>query len=100
MANNEDLRAAALALLKTNVGNLRPPKEIEELMLNDVDTACAALSDAKISLDASRPDDLNLLAMYATWLYNNRISGAGKPEMLRSTMRNRQVNKAVSEGDA
>ena len=96
---SETFRSEALALLKANVGNLRPPLEIEQLMLNCIDTAGAALLDAKISLDENCPDDLHLLAMYAAWLYRNRSSGAGKPEMLRSTMRNRQVSEATGEAD-
>ena len=97
MAYSEQFRAEALALLKANVGNLRPPLEIEQLMLNCIDTAGAALLDAKISLDENCPNDLHLLVMYAAWLYRNRRSGAGKPEMLRSAMRNRQVTEATGE---
>lgn len=99
MAYSETFRGEAFALLKANVGNLHPPLEIEQLMLNCIDTASAALLDAKISLDENCPDDLHLLAMYAAWLYRNRSSGAGKPEMLRSAMRNRQVSEATGEAD-
>ena len=45
-------------------------------------------------LDVENIDDLYLLAMYAAWLYRNRVTGAAKSEMLRGAMRNRQVNGA------
>lgn len=98
MAISQRMQAAALTLLKANVGNLRPPKEIEEYMISCVLTAAENLADAKIALSDEVPDDTHLLAMYAAWLYRNRDAGTAKPEMLRSSMRNRQVTDATAEG--
>lgn len=95
MINSDNLTAAALGMLKANVGLLRPPAEIEDFMISCLKTAAADLARAKISLDAESTDDLHLLAMYAAWLYRNRVTGAAKPEMLRGAMRNRQVGGAT-----
>ena len=96
MAYSEQFRAEALALLKANVGNLRPPLEIEQLMLNCIDTAAAALLDAKISLDENCPNDLHLLVMYAAWLYRKRAGSDPMPPMLRQAINDHKVTpKAV-----
>ena len=65
MAISQRLENAALNLLKANVGNLKPSKEIEEYMTSCVLTAAANLADAKIALSDELPDDAHLLAMYA-----------------------------------
>ena len=98
MAISQRLENAALNLLKANVGNLKPSKEIEEYMTSCVLTAAANLADAKIALSDELPDDAHLHSMYAAWLYRNRAAGTAKPEMLRSSMRNRQVTDATTEG--
>lgn len=94
MADVNSLTAAALGMLEANVGLLRPPAEIEDFMVSCLRTAIADLERAKIVLDVENIDDLHLLAMYAAWLYRNRVTGAAKPEMLRGAMRNRQVSGA------
>ena len=100
MSISQTLQDAAITLVKVNVGNLKPPAEVEQFMKSCVLTAAADLEADKITLDADKPDDIHLLAMYAAWLYRNRSSGAGKPEMLRSAMRNRQVGNVTREADA
>lgn len=98
MTDFNNLTAAALGMLKANVGLLRPPAEIEDFMISCIKTAAADLERASIVLDSENTDDLHLLSMYAAWLYRNRVAGAAKPEMLRGAMRNRQVS-ATSEAD-
>lgn len=44
-----------------------------------------------ITLDATRPDDVYLVAMYAAWLYRQRreMSGPAMPRALRWALNNR-----------
>lgn len=59
-------------------------------------TAREDLLRSGIQLMSGKADDDHLQAMYAAWLYRNRINGQGKPEMLTSAIRNRQVAQATS----
>lgn len=98
-AESTALIPAALGILKANVGLLNPPREIEDFMLSCLKTAFADLARARIALSADESDDIHLLAMYGAWLYRNRVTGAAKPEMLRSAMRDRQVSAATGVGE-
>lgn len=95
MTVNDNAVAMAFGILKANVGLLNPPREVEDFMINCLHAADAELRRANVRINAENADDLHLLAMYAAWLYRNRVTGAAKPEMLRSAMRNRQVGSAT-----
>ena len=41
-------------------------------------------------------DDMDQM-IYAAWMYRNGVTGSGKSEMLKSIIRNRQVNNALKE---
>lgn len=61
------------------------------LLTAKVDAAAAELFDAGITVDESDPRDLDLLVMYAAWLYRARIKSEEKPLMLQRLIRNRQT---------
>ena len=44
-------------------------------------------------------DDMDQM-IFAAWMYRNGVTGAGKNEMLRSLIRNRQVAAALSDEEA
>lgn len=53
------------------------------------------LTDCRISIDPENLRDASLSAMYAAWLYSRARSGEPMPPMLRSAIRQRQVNAAI-----
>ena len=42
-------------------------------------------------------DDMDQM-VFAAWMYRNGVYGAGKNEMLKSIIRNRQISNALAEG--
>lgn len=88
----------ALSFLKADLGfyssALQP--DMESYLQGLLFTAREDLARAGIKLMAGKADDDQLQSMYAAWLYRNRINGQGKPEMLTSAIRNRQVHSATS----
>lgn len=95
MCSGDAIKIAALGVMEADVGLLNPTVAVEDYMLGCLAMAERALDKAGITLDAECPADIQLLAMYAAWLYRNRVKGDAKPEMLRSEMRNRQISGAV-----
>lgn len=49
-----------------------------------------------ITLQADSLSDLNLVVMYAAWLWRKRESGEGMPRMLRYNLNNRLFSEKVS----
>lgn len=89
---------AAKALLRANLGypdETSVPAGLVQMMENDLDTAQADLLRDGIELDLSKAGDLNLLVMYATWLWRKRATGEGKGRMLREAINDRKVAKAT-----
>lgn len=87
---------AALALLKTDLGHYGPvPEGVDSLLQVKLDDAEGELRDAGIVLDLTSHRDLDLLVMYAAWLYRGRIHQTDKPLMLQRLLRNRQVAKCT-----
>lgn len=95
MYSGDAIKIAALGAMKADVGLLNPPAAVEDYMFGCIAMAERALNSASIRLDTECPSDIQLLAMYAAWLYRNRVKGDAKPEMLRSEMRSRQISGAV-----
>ena len=92
---------AALALLRANVGYpdaASVPAALADVLANDLDAAQARLLRSGISLDESKAEDLNLLVMYAAWLFNKRKTGEGMPLMLSREIHNRQTALAAGGG--
>lgn len=93
----------ALGLLKASLGFFDSALEssMEKYLAQLIDTAEKRLSgECKILVTAGDINDEQLLAMYADWLYSKRKTGAGKPEMLRESIRNRQTRDALNAAAA
>ena len=102
---NEAAEKAAMDLLIVNVGytmsNL--PEPHRALLRSDLAAALAAIGRSGIDLDAGKPEDVNLLVAYASWLFTKRRTGEAKPPMLTTEIRDRQVARATgarAEADA
>lgn len=88
----------ALSFLKADLGffGTTVPPDLESYLQGLLFTARQDLARDGIPLESGKADDDQLQAMYAAWLYRNRIACTGKPEMLTTAIRNRQVHRATS----
>lgn len=96
--------AAAVALLKANIGffNSEIPEAMETYLLSLLGKAFFDFAEMEILLHPGvLSDDFDQVS-YAAWLYRNGTTGAGKSEVLKDIIRNRQVNQALKspEGTA
>ena len=58
------------------------------------------IGEGASTLDASDPLDMQLIVMYAAWLWRRRDDMSGMPRMLRWTLNNRIMSeKAVTVDD-
>lgn len=90
--------AAAMALLKADLGRTGTiPDDVVMLMEQKLDAAIPALLERGIAIDESKPLDMDLLVMYAAWLYRKRDTGAELPMMIRQAINNAQVSRATKE---
>ena len=90
---------AAVTLLRANLGFFGSaiPADLETYLLSLLEKAFSDFGEMEIHLQTgSLPDDFDQ-ATYAAWLYRNGPAGAGKTEMLKSIIRNRQVNQALKD---
>ena len=89
---------AAVALTYADLGFTPStvPQATAELVANKIDAAAVELADAGIAVDESSPRDMELLVMYAAWLYRGRIRQTDKPLMLQRLLRNRQASTEAS----
>ena len=92
---------AVFNMLSASVGYTAEsvPEPLRDLMRNDISTARYALRRSGIVIDDGKPEDVNLLVAYAAWLFNRRRTGEGKPPMVSSEIRDRQVAKATGAGN-
>lgn len=89
--------AAAIAMTYASLGfdPSSVPSGIADLVAMKIDAAAAELADAGIVIDEGTPHDMDLLTMYASWLYEGRKNQTEKPLMLQKLLRNRQAAQAV-----
>lgn len=90
----------ALAMLCTDLGllpeNVQGP--LRELLEAKLETAALEIQDAGIELDETSTRDLDLLVIYAAWLYRGRVKQTDKPQLLQRLLRNRQVSQSTGGG--
>ena len=96
---------SAVALLKANIGffDSEIPAALDEYLRSLLEKAYSDFTEnAEINLKPGKLSDDFDQATYAAYLYRNGSTGAGKTEMLKSIIRNRQVNQALKspEGSA
>ena len=82
----------AFALLKTDLGFTgQLPNEITAFLQQKLDAARSKIAKHGIALNESDKDDLDLLVMYAAWLYRKRITNEPMPPMLRLAINDHKV---------
>lgn len=80
------------ALLKTDLGFTGPlPDELAVFLQQKLDAARSKIAKHGITLDECDKDDLDLLVMYAAWLYRKRITNETMPPMLRIAINDHKV---------
>ena len=86
-----------LAMLKTDLGistSTAYNTRLEQLLTV---AQSAIIEEGASTLDASDPLDMQLIVMYAAWLWRRRDEMTGMPRMLRWTLNNRvMAEKAVT----
>lgn len=94
----------ALSLLRANLGfyNVALDEDVTTYLQHLLTVATDELTTiCKLTLDPNDVWDADLCAMYAAWLYRKRVTGEGKPPMLKASIRNRQLHTATAgEGGA
>lgn len=85
-----------LAALRADLGI--SSQAFDDRLMEKLRTAQARIAEEGITLDDTS-EDRDLVVMYAAWLWRSRVSGDGKPRMLRYALNNRLFSrKARGEG--
>lgn len=84
-----------LTMLKTDLG-IRTTTAYDERLGQLLTAAQAAIrKEGASTLDASDPLDMQLIVMYAAWLWRRRDDMQGMPRMLRLALNNRVFGEVV-----
>lgn len=96
MAQND---STMLTMLKTDLGI--STSQAYDTRLTQLLTAAmsAIIGEGASDLDTSDPQDMQLIVMYAAWLWRRRDEMTGMPRMLRLSLNNRVFREAVSGDD-
>ena len=88
-----------LAMLKTDLGistSTAYNTRLEQLLTV---AQSAIIEEGASTLDVSDPLDMQLIVMYAAWLWRRRDDMSGMPRMLRWTLNNRIMSEKAVTGD-
>lgn len=99
MADTTKFSQTAMTLLRANLGFFGTdiPSELEDSLTSLLEYAFDEFARMGIQLvPGTLRDDMDQM-IHAAWMYRNGVTGAGKTEMLRSIIRNRQVHQAITE---
>jgi len=88
-----------LTMLKTDLGILTTTAY--DARLTQLLTAAeqAIIKEGASTLDASNTLDMELIVMYAAWLWRKRDSMEGMPRMLRYKLNNRVLGEKAGDQD-
>lgn len=81
-----------MALLKADLDLLSVPKEREAYLTQQIEAAKSMIQREGITL-TDTPEDIQLVVMYAAWLYRKRNTGEGMPRMIRYALNNRVISQ-------
>jgi len=86
----------ALEFLKADLGFYAPDATMTAYLEHLLDAARNEIADKGIVLAETEADDLDLLVMYAAWMYRKRDGSGAIPDMLRYRLNNRIVRTATT----
>ena len=97
MAQQQDSQTM-LAMLKTDLG-ISAAQTAYDTRLEQLLTAAqkAIIGEGASTLDASDPLDMQLIVMYAAWLWRSRDNIIAMPPMLRWNLNNRVLSEHARE---
>lgn len=81
-----------MALLKADLDLISVPKEREAYLTQQIEAAKSMIQREGITL-TDTPEDIQLVVMYAAWLYRKRNTGEGMPRMIRYALNNRVISQ-------
>ena len=88
-----------LTMLKTDLG-IRTSTAYDARLTQLLTAAESAIrKEGASTLDASDPLDMQLIVMYAAWLWRRRDNMEGMPRMLRWTLNNRIFSEKAGATD-
>ena len=90
-------KAIVLEMLKVDLGI--STDAYDNRFSQYIDYAVEEITREGITLDASAPNDLNLIAMYSAWLWRKRDTGYGMPRMLRYALNNKLIAQKLGDDD-
>lgn len=88
---------AILAAVKVDLGI---KTDAYDARLTSRITSAIAWIQAEGATLADSESDRELVAMYAVWLWNSRLTGEGMPRMLRYALNNRVLGEKARENNA
>lgn len=86
-----------LSMLKTDLGMTTTAYDARFLQL--IDSAKEFISAEGYTLDLTKADDMQLVKMYADYLWRRRDSQSGMPRMLRFALNNKVFAQKAGETD-
>jgi hypothetical protein len=89
--------ATALALLKVDLGILNSTA-YDQRLTAIIDAATSAVIREGVSTLSDSTEDIQMVVMYAEWLWRKRDSGEGMPRNLRWLLNNRIMSEKMQEG--
>lgn len=93
---SNETTASALALLKVDLGILNSTA-YDQRLAAIIDASVLAVTREGATLTDS-VEDIQLIVMYAGWLWGKRDSGEGMPQNLRWMLNNRIFSEKMQEG--
>lgn len=89
--------ATALALLKVDLGILNSTA-YDQRLTAIIDATTSAVIREGVSTLSDSAEDIQMVVMYAEWLWRKRDSGEGMPRNLRWLLNNRIMSEKMQEG--
>lgn len=98
VTHNAASTATVLSLVKTTLGISTTAFDVA--ITNDIEYARVELGNKGLVLDETSPTtgagDIQIVVMYATWLWNKREAGAEMPRMLTTAINDRFTHQIMS----
>jgi hypothetical protein len=88
-----------LTMLKTDLGILSSDAYDERMTQYITSAVTYITNEGAASLDTSKPDDAQLVVMYAAWMWRRRDNMEGMPQMLRRALNNRVFREKAASSD-
>lgn len=85
-----------LMMLKTDLGLTKTA--YDKRLIQYLGSAQTQIKREGISLNLESVDDMQLVVMYAAWMWRKRDTGEGMPRMLRYALNNRLFAEKASNG--